>query len=170
VTTSNDNRRAARAAVSLMGTVQLDGGEQHPIVVLNLSATGAMIQAHEAPGAEAVYRLEFTVHRRRYSLPFKPVSWVQQGESFGWRGPFGDLTPEESKALDRAVNAAIGVSVGSMRPWAEISKEAAQGDAKVVVGETAAGHPIEVAAADALAMGSEGVELYVRLMTELETM
>jgi hypothetical protein len=58
-----------------------------------------------------------------------------------------------------------------MRPWAEISADAgSQPDAKVVVGETAAGHPIEVAATDALAMGSDGVELYVRLMTELETM
>lgn len=167
---ANDNRRAVRAPVSIFGSLHAEGGAEHPIVVLSLSAIGAMIQTNEPPRLDTTYQLEFTVHQRKYALPFKPVAWVQERDYYGWRGPFAELTPDEAKALDRAVKAAIGVNLGSMRPWAEISAEAAdQPDARLVVGETAAGHAIEVAAADLASMGADGLELYVRLMSELET-
>jgi len=154
-----------------MGSVQLDSTEPHPIVVLNLSCNGAMIQAHEPPQEGAVYRLEFNVHRRKYDLPFKVIAWVQERDNYGWRGPFVDLSPEESQALDRAVAAATGASKGSLRDWAELTAES-QGNpaAKIVIGQTPAGHDIEVAGADVLQMGEEGTELYARLMSELETM
>ena len=154
-----------------MGSVQAEDGEQHPIVVLNLSSSGAMIQAHEPPAEGVTYRLEFNVHRRKYTVPFKPVGWVQERDNYGWRGPFVDLTDDEAEALNRAVNAVIGVSTGSMRPWTEVAPAAASSpEATLVVGQTAAGHDIEIVGADVLAMGEDGLELYVRLMSELETM
>lgn len=167
---SADRRRHLRAPVSLMGTVEGEGGEQ-PVVILDLSASGAMIQADEPAAPDGVYTLRFNVHKQAYELRFRVVQSLQKGASFGWRGPFVDLSPDQMEAIGKAVNAAAGVTGGTVRPWAEIASEAErQPEATLPVGTTASGHDITVLAKDVLEMGPEGLELYARLMSELETM
>src|SRR5437588_8803612 len=98
-----DRRKHVRAPVSVMGTVQGEDGE-HPIVVLDLSASGAMIQAHEAPIPDSVYTLRFSVNKKPYELRFQVVQSIQQGDSWGWRGPFCDVSPEHADDIDMAVH------------------------------------------------------------------
>ena len=164
-----DRRRHVRAPVSLMGTVQGDDGE-HPIVVLDLSASGAMIQAQEAPVPDAIYTLRFSVDKKPYELRFQVLQSVHKGDCWGWRGPFSDVSPAHMQDIDRAVHAAAGLRGADLRPWDEIAAEAeAQPDAKVLIGSTPAGHEIRVPGKDALEMGRDGLDLYARLMCDLET-
>lgn len=165
-----ERRHDVRAAVSIMATVE-DGHDEHPIVLLNLSASGAMIQAHEPPRDDAAYNLDFCVQNQPYRVGFEVVHWLQQGDTFGWRGRFVGVSPQESAALQRAVHAVAGISRGELRTWPEVSAEAElQPSAKVLVGSTPAGRDIQVLGQDVLEMGSEGIELYARLMCELETL
>jgi PilZ domain-containing protein len=165
-----ERRRDVRAAVSIMATVE-DGQSEQPIVLLNLSASGAMIQAHEAPRDEAQYHLCFCIQNQPYEVGFEVVHWLQQGDTFGWRGRFAGVAPEESAAIRRAVHAVAGISRGELRTWGEVSVEAAREPAaKVLVGSTPAGRDIQVLGQDVLEMGAEGIELYARLMCELETL
>ena len=152
-----------------MGTAEGPGGE-HPIVVLNLSASGAMIQAHEAPEDGSEYLLCFSINKQSYELRFQVIHCVQQGDTFGWRGPFIGVTPEQDEAIDRAVQAAAGTATSSLRGWEEVLADARrQPAAKVNVGMTPAGHDIAVGGQDVIDMGPDGLELYARLMCELET-
>jgi hypothetical protein len=165
-----ERRHDVRAPVSIMGTVEGEG-EEHPMVLLSLSASGAMIQAHQAPCPGATYTLRFSVHKQPYELTLRVVHWLQQGENFGWRGPFVSVPPDQAEAIQRAVHAALGLSDSSLRAWTEVATEATQEpDIKLVVGSTPAGHDIRVLGKDALEMGADGLELYARLMCELETL
>lgn len=166
---STDRRSDVRAAVSIMGTIESDDGEQ-PIVLLNLSASGAMIQTHEPPRSGAHYTLHFSVQKRPYRLRFEVVNWIQQGGSFGWRGPFASMSPDEAAAIQRAVHAAAGLSGSTLRGWQDVSVEAGrEPSAKVLVGSTPGGQDIHVLGQDVLEMGADGLELYARLICELET-
>ena len=165
----DERRRDVRAPVSIMGTVDGDDGE-HPMVLLNLSASGAMIQVHQEPRPDATYRLLFHVHKQPYELQLQVIHWIKQGDSFGWRGPFVGLPPDQAQAIQRAVHAAVGLSGCSIRGWNEVAADAQhEPDSKVLVGSTPAGHDIRVLGKDVLEMGAEGLELYARLMCELET-
>ncbi|MFI5266566.1 MAG: PilZ domain-containing protein [Chloroflexota bacterium] len=165
----DDRRHDLRAPVSIMGTVEADG-EEHPMVLLNLSASGTMIQAHEAPRPGATYTVRFSVHSQPYELKLQVVHWLQQGDNFGWRGPFVSVPPDQAEAIQRAVHAAMGLSDSSIRAWDEVATEAKhEPGTKVLVGSTPAGHDIRVLGKDLLEMGADGLELYARLMCELET-
>src|SRR5712692_945832 len=87
---SAERRRHVRASVSLMGTVESKHGD-YPIVVLSLSASGAMLQAQDPPKPHVTYTLRFSLHRRAFALPFQVAHWLQHGDSYGWRGPFAKL-------------------------------------------------------------------------------
>ncbi|HVA24287.1 MAG TPA: PilZ domain-containing protein [Chloroflexota bacterium] len=166
---SDERRHDVRAPVSIMGTVESEDGEQ-PMVLLNLSASGAMIQAHQEPPPSATCTLRFSIHKQPYELRLQVVHWLRQGDSFGWRGPFVSVPPGQAQAIERAVRAAMGLSDSSIRAWREVIADAEhQPDSKVLVGSTPAGQDIRVLGKDLLEMGVDGVELYARLMCELET-
>lgn len=170
MSTEADRRRHVRADVSLMGTVEGDDGE-YPVVVVNLSASGAMIQAHDAPKPGGQYRLRFSVHKQQYEIPFQIIDATQIGDSSVWRGPFQGLAAEQARAIERAVHAVAGLSEGGIREWADVEQEAKLNpELKVVVGTTPAGHDITVQGSDILEMGPEGLEMFTRLMCELETL
>ena len=153
-----------------MGTVERGDGEPQPVVVLNLSASGAMIQADDAPSPDEVYTLRFAIHRQDYALPFQVVGSLQQGDSYGWRGPFMTVEPDQQEAIARAVSALMGLSTGDIRAWDEVSADARRDpEAKVLAGQTPAGHDITILGKDVLEMGPAGLELFTRLMCELET-
>ncbi|HEY8694029.1 MAG TPA: hypothetical protein VIR57_14960, partial [Chloroflexota bacterium] len=98
------------------------------------------------------------------------IHWLQQGDNFGWRGPFVAVPPDQAEAIQRAVHAAVGLSDSSIRGWDEVAADAQhESDSKVLVGSTPAGHDIRVLGKDVLEMGANGLELYARLMCELET-
>ena len=154
-----------------MGSVQEDDLDPNPIVILSLSASGAMIQAHQPPREGAHYLLEFTVHRKAYALPLEVVVWLQEKDAFGWRCRFLELSPENAIGIEKAVHGALGLSVSSVRDWPELLAEAsAQPHADIVVGQTPAGHDLTIKSSDLLQMDPEGLELYVRMMSELERM
>jgi len=164
-----ERRGRIRADVSVMGTVEGPSGE-HPMVLLNLSASGAMIQTHEPPAGEATYTLRFSISKHAYELAFQVLYFVQQGDAYGWRGPFSGVSDKQAESIDRAVKAAIGLAESTLRAWKDVVAEAqGQPSAKITVGCTPAGHDIVVAAQDVMDMGAEGLELYARLMCELET-
>jgi hypothetical protein len=153
-----------------MGTVTSWDDEQ-PVVVLSLSASGAMIQAQDEPRLSAAYTLNLSLHNRHYELPFQVVHWIRQGDTYGWRGPFQGLSTDQEKAIERAVHAAAGLITGSRREWPQVASEAEQlRDQKVLVGTTPAGGDIAILGHDVLEMGPDGVELYARLLCELETL
>jgi hypothetical protein len=167
---TSDRRRHLRVSVSVMGTLLRDA-EEHPIVILSLSASGAMIQTHEEPIEGASYTLIFSLNKRSYELPFEVIHWVQNGDTFGWRGPFVGLSEEQREGIEKAVHAVAGVSTGSRREWLEVAAEAAsEPHQKVLVGTTPAGHEIAILGQDVLDMGCEGVDLFARLVSELETL
>ena len=166
--TPDERRRDVRAPVSIMGTVESDDAE-HPVVLLNLSARGAMIQVHQEPRPDTTYRLLFSVHKQPYELQLQVIHWIEQGNSFGWRGPFVGLV-DQAHTIQRAVHAAVGLSDSSIRGWDEVAADAQhESDSKVLVGSTPAGHESRVLGKDVLEMGANGLELYARLMCELET-
>ena len=166
---SSERRRDLRAPVSIMGTVEGPHGEL-PIVLLNLSASGAMIQTDAEPPTDAICTLRFSVLKQPYELRFQVLHWLRLGEAYGWRGPFVDVTPEQGEAIKRAVHATMGLAGSSLRPWGEVSAEAEHDpDAKLLVGTTPAGTEVHVLGRDVIEMGAEGLELYARLMCELET-
>jgi len=167
----SDQRQHVRAPVSLVGSVRDPEGETHPVVLLDLSRGGALIQTHEAPRAGVQYQVGFTVHRQAYEVPVQVVGALQLKDAWGWRCRFVGLAEAEAQALERAVHAALGTAIHVTRPWSEIRAQAqAQPDAAMVVGHTPAGLDITVSGKDALEMGEEGMELYVKMVSELERM
>ena len=79
------------------------------------------------------------------------------------------MPAEESQAIGRAVQAAAGLAQSWLRWWSEVAAEAeCEPDRRVLVGCTPAGSDIRVLGSDLLEMGTEGLELYARLMCELE--
>src|SRR6185437_1822207 len=68
--TASERRRDSRTSVSLMGALQADGQEA-AVVVMDLSATGARIQANDPPDLEREYELHFSVHHTAYSTRFR---------------------------------------------------------------------------------------------------
>ena len=164
-----ERRRHVRASVSLAASIQ-DGHDEQPGIILSLSACGAMVQTQEEPRPGASYTLIFGLNRHAYELPFQVLHWVRRGDTYGWRGPFKGLLADQEEAIDRAVQAAAGISTGTLREWSGVLEEA-QHDPhqKVLVGTTPAGHDIAILGHDVLEMGAAGVELYARLLCELET-
>ncbi|MBV9120165.1 MAG: PilZ domain-containing protein [Chloroflexi bacterium] len=170
---SDYRQRAARADVSLLGTVTDSTGQAHPIVVLSLSSSGVMIQTHEAPAEGESYALGFTVHSKAYDVRIEVVGSLHeaQKDTWGWRCRFIDVGTEEAQALERAVLAAIGQSTHATRTWAELETESREvPEGNVVLGQTPAGRDIVVLGKDVLEMGPEGVELFVQMLAELERM
>ncbi|MBV8084735.1 MAG: PilZ domain-containing protein [Chloroflexi bacterium] len=167
----NEQRRHARAPVSLFGSITDPEGQQHPIVVLDLSRGGALIQTNEPPRDGAEYQVGFTVHRKAYEVPVEVVGSLQLKDAWGWRCRFVHIDEGQAQALERAVHATLGTATHVMRPWTEIRAEAeASMDTSMVVGHTPAGHDISVTGKDALEMGEQGMELYVQMVSELERM
>jgi len=170
-TPGSERRRHPRAPVSLIGTVEAEDGDMAAVVVLSLSASGAMVQTDEAPKDHGHYQLQFTVHQRPYDVPVQVVGSLHEKDVWGWRCRFVDVSPEQVQALARAVEAAIGQSTHSVGDWNELRSEAAaQPEAPIVVGQTAAGRDISVVGKDLIDMGADGLELYVKMMAELERM
>jgi hypothetical protein len=171
VSSPNEQRRHARAPVSLVGSVTDPDGQEHPIVMLDLSRGGALIQTHEPPRDGAEYQVGFTVHRKPYEVPVEVVGSLQLKDAWGWRCRFVHIDEAEAQALERAVQATLGTATHTMRAWAEIRPDAETHlDENIVVGQTPAGHAISVTGKDALEMGEEGMELYVQMVSELERM
>ncbi|MBV8087479.1 MAG: PilZ domain-containing protein [Chloroflexi bacterium] len=169
MTVTEERRSSLRAPVSLLGELE-SGNDGQPVVLLDLSAAGARIQASDPPEVDREYLLHFTVHSLPYRARFRVAHWLEADGSYHWGGCFVDLTSEERATLRRAVNAAAGVATVWHREWSEIVVEAAgAASGQVLVGATPAGQEIRLAAADCLSMGQTGVELFVRTVAGMES-
>jgi hypothetical protein len=157
--------------VSLFGTVEGDDIPAQPVVFLNLSSGGALIQAPEQPQGTHHYNLRFVVHNQHHNVGIRVVDWTARDEVYAWRCQFTTLEPAEAEALERAVYGALGLSKATHRDWDEIVAEAERDpEAAVVIGRTPAGDDIMVLGRDSLHMGRDGLQLYVRVVSELEGM
>jgi len=169
MTITEERRSSLRAPVSLLG--ELESGEQGlPVVLVDLSAAGARIQASDPPDLTREYLLNLTVHSLAYRARFRVAHWTEDNGAYHWGGSFMDLTPDQRSSLRRAVDAVAGVATTWLRDWTDIAAEAAGApESAVLVGATAAGHEVRLAAADCLDMGQSGVELFVRTVAGLES-
>jgi hypothetical protein len=169
MTVTEERRGSPRAPVSLLG--ELETGEAElPVVLVDLSAAGARIQASDPPDPNREYLLNLTVHSLPYRARFRVAHWIEADGTYHWGGAFEDLTPDQRSLLGRAVDAVAGVATTWHRGWTEIVVDAASSpEAQVVVGATPAGHEIRLRGADCLDMDQTGVELYVRTVAGLES-
>jgi hypothetical protein len=163
-----DRRGDVRAPVSVMGAVRSETVDA-PVVLLDLSASGARIQADAPPDLASEYLLNFTVHNAKYQARLRVVHWEANDAAYYWGCSFTDLAPEQLDALRRTVNAAAGLTTTTVRHWKEIAHEARTSpDAQVLVGFTPAGHELKLAGQECLDIGRDGVELFVRTVASLE--
>ena len=163
-----ERRRAVRAPVSVLGALETDAGEL-PMLVLDLSISGARIQTDGEPDLELKYTVHFTVHNVEYHAGFRVVRSVASDGTFHWGGSFEGLAPEQVETLRRAVDAAAGIATLVIREWADVEADAAaHADEQIVVGFTPAGHDIRLSSHDCLDMGQEGVALFVHTVANLE--
>ena len=164
-----ERRTSPRATVSLVGALN-SGEREAPVVVLDLSLTGARIQTADPPDSRGEYLLHFSVHRIHYRASFRVVHWTQTDGTYSWGGLLVGLSDQQLAELRLAVDAAAGLSAIVVRPWAEILEEAFRWrDEQIVVGATPAGREIRLSGADCLAIGAAGVELFVTTVGGLET-
>ncbi|HEU0166755.1 MAG TPA: PilZ domain-containing protein [Chloroflexota bacterium] len=169
MTVTEERRSSLRAPVSLLGELEFEDDGQ-PVVLLDLSASGARIQASDPPRLDRDYLLNVTVHSLPYRARFRVAHWLEAGGSYHWGGRFVDLSTDERASLRRAVDAAAGVAAIWHRAWSDIVVEAAgASESQVLVGATPAGQEIRLAGADCLSMGQTGVELFVRTVAGMES-
>jgi hypothetical protein len=166
--TMMERRGFVRAPISVLGAVETDAGEA-PMLVLELSPSGARIQTDDKPDLEGVYKLHFTVHKAEYTTHFRVIHYRANDGTYHWGGSFLDLLPDQIAQLRRTVEAAAGIAVLSFREWDDVRTEAsARPDEQIVVGFTPAGQEIRLSAHDCLDIGQEGVELFVHTVGNLE--
>jgi len=166
---AEERRNYLRAPMALMAALRTDEIEA-PVVLVDLSPTGARIQADTAPDLSREYMLHFSVHRTEYHARFRVVHWTENDGSFRWGGAFLDLSPDERDQLRRTVVAAMGLASTSVRPWRDVLEDAfVARDQQIVIGSTPAGQEIRLSGEDCLEMGEEGIELFVRTVASLES-
>jgi len=166
---AEERRNYLRAPMALMAALRTDEIEA-PVVLVDLSPTGARIQADNPPDLSREYLLHFSVHRAEYHARFRVVHWTENDGSFHWGGAFLDLSPEQHDQLRRTVVAAMGLASTTVRPWQDVLAEACvTPDQQIMVGSTPAGQEIRLSGKDCLEMGEEGIELFVRTVASLES-
>ena len=169
--TGNDRRTEPRARTSLVATLSSPAGDERPVVVLDVSTGGALVETSEPLAISSNEALEFKVFGTEYRADIEVVRQVasDDGYLYGCRL----LLPEqETHEFRQAVQAALGNAQTFVRPWSVVHEEiaAARPDQRVTVGYTPSGHPIELSPADCLEMGPEGVELFVQTVGGIELM
>lgn len=163
-----ERRHDLRAPVSLVGGLNRGEGEA-PVIVLDLSSTGARIQTDDPADEGGEYLLHFTVHHTEYRARYRVCHCIESNDAYQWGGSFIDLEDDRLAALQRAVYAAAGLASTTVRPWPEILEEAfCRREELIVVGSTPSGHEIRLSGADCLDVGAEGIDLFVRTVAGLE--
>ena len=170
-TLPSERRARPRARTSLVATLSDNSGRELPVVILEVSISGVLIESGEALPLEANFALSFAVFGDRYRAGLQVVRAIKHEDAvlYGCRL----LLPEFASAqLEQAIRAALGQSHTSVRPWDEIRAEVngSLSPDRIVVGQTPAGHPIELSSTDCLEMGREGVDLFVQVVGSLEPM
>jgi PilZ domain-containing protein len=164
-----ERRADPRAAVSLMGAVEL-GGLESPALVLDLSPAGARLQVDSPPDLAHDYQLHFSVHGMAWSPHFRVIHWAGANGAYRWGCNFFDLPSDQRDGLRRSVRAASGAAELTIADWPSVlaaAEAAPNGD--VLVGSTPAGRDIRLPARDCLEIGPQGVDLFVRTVASLET-
>jgi hypothetical protein len=171
LTDPRDRRTEPRANTSLVATLRVEGREEFPVVVLDLSSEGALLETDAPPNLDARYSVTFSVYGDTYCTELRVLHWARHKEDYLW-GCQLHIPADDARRLRRAVSAALGMASTEVRPWEEIHEQVRQPSAaeRIVVGRTPAGHVIEVAVGDVAEMGPEGVDLFVRTVASLESM
>jgi len=153
-----------------VATLSTGDAVEQPVVILDVSTNGVLVEAGEALVLDAQYTLTFSAFNSHYSANLRVVREVQRGDAvlYGCRL----LLPDHAAAqLSQAVGAVLGLTGTSVRDWDAVREDVERPNGeKVVVGHTPSGHPIELSPADCLEMGPEGVELFVHTVGDLERM
>lgn len=152
-----------------MGAVESPDGEA-PVVVLDISAHGVLLQADSPPDPAVDYQLYFTVHHTAYSPKIRVVHWAGGEGAYRWGCVFFEIPSEQVESLQRTVHAAAGQAEMSIRRWDEVSADASSSPAaNILVGTTPSGRDICIPARDCLEIGRDGIELFVQTVAGLET-
>lgn len=171
LTDPRDRRTEPRANTSLLATLRIEGKDEVPVVLLDLSTDGALLETDAPPNLEADYRVTFSIYGDSYSTPLHVVRWTRHDSTYLW-GCQLSIPLEDARRLRRAVTAALGMASTEIRSWQDIHEQVRQPSSqeRVVVGLTPAGHAIELAVHDVDEMGPDGLDLFVRTVASLESM
>jgi len=170
-TDQKERRVEQRASTSLVATLRMEAGDEAPVIVLDLSSRGALIETDAPPNLDVRYTISLRVYGDVYTTPLQVMRWTRRDDTYLW-GCQLEIPADDALRLRRAVQAALGQSTVEIYSWQEIREavlKPSRGD-RIVVGRTPAGHLIELAAQDVNELGPEGLELYVRTVASLETM
>ncbi|GEM_PF-3411487 len=163
-----ERRSGLRAPTSLVATLRRQQ-QECPVVVLDLSPDGALIETEAPPQASAAYELRFNVFGETYFTPVDVVHWRKHHDAYLW-GCRLAVSLADQRRLCNAVKAVLGLSGTYLRPWAEIRQQLHDEAAstEILVGRTPSGREIELTPRDCVEMGPDGVELYVRTISSIE--
>src|SRR5438309_11651967 len=164
-----DRRNDLRAPVSILAALESSGGEA-PVMLLDLSSTGACIQTDDPPDETAEYQIHFSVHQVEFSARFRVIHWTTSDGIYHWGCSFESMSEEALQKLTQAVAAAAGLSSTTQRPWTDILEEAyLRREDQIVVGHTPSGREVRLLAHECLDICEEGVELFVKTGGSLES-
>ena len=83
-TKQSDRRVEPRADTSLVATLRVYDGQEMPVVVLDLSSTGALLETSSEPRFGGVYTITFTMYGEAFSTPLHVVRSVKHGDAYLW--------------------------------------------------------------------------------------
>jgi len=153
-------RGERRTAVSIIAEVTDPQEATHPVMIVDISASGARIHT-DLPVLDGPYHLHFGVYGVTYSSRFDIARHVEEGENRYWGVHFLDLSADEITDLRRSVNVIAGEGGYELFEWDDIMREIGEGREEVRIGFTSTGEEVLVSPAFVLSAGVEGLHTYM---------